>query len=162
MAIHENGLVVIGAPAFAPFIGRLLKGTPFSITYDPAHNDEVISDGPPGSAHTMFIAKRDKVRNRFSSVYGLITVLPGQPGRDRPERTLIFSGITGSPGAQAAVQFFSSRTALRELRERFIKEGQATFPSAYQVVVRCGVDNEAAINAVYETHRTIAVPPVIE
>lgn len=162
MAIHETGLVVIGAPAFTPFVGRLLKGTPFSVTFDPVQNDEVIVEGPSASPKTVFTAKRDKASNRFSSVYGLITVLPRQPGRDRPERTLIFTGITGSPGAEAAVQFFSSPAALRDLKERFRREGHQSFPPAYQVVVRCGVDFEAAINSVYETHRVIAVPPVIE
>jgi hypothetical protein len=92
----------------------------------------------------------------------LITVLPSQPGRERPERTIIFSGITGSPGAQAAVEFFTSPAALRDLQARFRREGFNRFPAAYQVVVRCGVDAEVAINSVYETHRVMTTPPVIE
>ena len=89
-------------------------------------------------------------------------MLPSQPGRERPERTFLFSGIMGSPGAQAAVQFFSSATAMRELLTKFRAEGHREFPPAYQVVVRCGVDAEVAINVVYETHRVMASVPVIE
>lgn len=155
MAIHERGLVIIGGPTYTGVAMRMLKGTPFSIRYDQSLNDEVVTDG-----HTVLAPKR--VANRFSTVYGLITVLPSQPGRNRPERTLIFSGITGSPGAQAAAQFFASPAALRDLLTRFRKEGHEDFPAAYQVVVRCGVDREASINSVYERHRAMASTPVIE
>jgi hypothetical protein len=126
MAVHERGLVVIGGPAYTGVAMRMLRNTPFSITYDPSLNDEVVTDG-----HINFVPKR-RVANRFSTVYGLITVLPSQPGRNRPERTVLFSGITGSPGAQAALQFFTSPSALRDLRARFRSEGHATFPAAYQ------------------------------
>ena len=156
MAIHERGLVVIGAPAYTGLAARMLKVMPYSIRFDEGMSDEVITDGRSVFAPTRAVA------NRFSTVYGLITVLPSQPGRSRPERTLIFSGITGSPGAQAAVQFFTSPAAMRDLRARFRKEGYAQWPAAYQVVVRCGVDREEAINSVYETHRILATPPVIE
>ena len=154
--IHERGLIVIGGPTYAALAARVLKGTPFSIRYDREANDEVISDG-----RVVFGPKRS-VDNRFSTVYGLITVLPSQPGRNRPERTIIFSGITGSPGAQAAVQFFTSAAALRDLQARFQKEGHGEFPAAYQVVVRSGVEREASINSVYETHRIMANAPVID
>lgn len=155
--IHERGLIVIGGPTYAALASRVLKGTPFSIRYDRELNDEVISDGK-----TIFAPKRG-IENRFSTVYGLITVLPSQPGRNRPERTVIFSGITGSPGAQAAVQFFTSPAALRDLEARFKKDGGHTgFPAAYQVVVRSGVEREASINSVYETHRIMAVTPIID
>lgn len=161
-AVHERGLVLIGSPTYTTFLARLLRITPLSIRYDPARNEEVISDGPAGTARNVFAAKRNTATNRFSTVYGLITVLPSQPGRERPQRTLIFSGIMGSPGAQAAVQFFTSPVAMRDLKERFRRDGHAEFPPAYQVVVRCGVDAEAAMNSVYETHRVMSSTPIIE
>lgn len=156
MAVHERAMVVIGGPAYTRVATRMLSGTPFSIRYDPSIKDEVITDG------LISFAPKRSAGNRFSTVYGLITILPSQPGRNRPERTLLFSGITGSPGAQAAVQFFTSPAALRDLLGRFRKEGQTSFPAAYQVVVRCGVDREASINSVYETHRIMPSVPVIE
>jgi hypothetical protein len=159
--IHETGLVVMGAPAYDRFLARILQTTPYSIWWDPVANDEVLGlksggGGPP------YIAKRDPQLHRYTKVYGLITVLPSQPGQLRPERMLIFAGFRGSPGAQGAIDYFRSPSALRDLERRFRQQGYATFPPAYQVVVRCGVDSETAINAVYETHVVIPNTPIIE
>ena len=81
--IHETGLVVIGAPAYTRFLARILQTTPYSIWWDPVANDEVLGlksggGGPP------YIAKRDPQLHRYTKVYGLITVLPSQPGQSRP------------------------------------------------------------------------------
>jgi hypothetical protein len=159
--IHENGLVVIGAPAYTRFLARILQTTPYSIWWDPVANDEVLGMKHGGSGHP-YIAKRDPRLHRYSTVYGLITVLPSQPGQSRPERMLIFAGFRGSPGAQGAIDYFRSPASLRDLEHRFRQQGYSTFPPAYQVVVRCGVDSETAINAVYETHIVIPSTPVIE
>uniref|UniRef100_Q022J4 Uncharacterized protein n=1 Tax=Solibacter usitatus (strain Ellin6076) TaxID=234267 RepID=Q022J4_SOLUE len=159
--IHENGLVVIGAPAYTRFLARILQTTPYSIWWDPVANDEVLGMKHGGSGHP-YIAKRDPQLHRYTTVYGLITVLPSQPGQSRPERMLIFAGFRGSPGAQAAIDYFRSPTALRDLERRLRQQGYATFPPAYQVVVRCGVDSETAINAVYEAHIVIPNTPLIE
>jgi len=74
----------------------------------------------------------------------------------------VFAGFSGSPGAQAAIDFFRSPSSLRELQKRFRQQGYAKFPPAYQVIVRCGVDMETAINAVYENHVVLDSVPVIE
>lgn len=161
MAIHENGLLVIGAPAYTAYAARVLKSTPYSIWFDPERNDEILGERMAANQH-VYQARRAPQTARYTSVYGLITVLPSQPGRPRPERTLIFSGIMGSPGAQAALEFFRSPASLRDLQKRFRQQGYSHFPPAYQVVVRCGVDAETAINAVYEDHRVMSTVPVIE
>jgi len=158
-SIHENGLIIIGAPAFMPYAERILNATPYSIWFDEESNEEVIGDKVDGIG---FAAKRNPQTTRYSTVYALITVLPSQPGRQRPERTILFSGIMGSPGPQAAIDYFRSPASLKDLRERFRREGLPSFPPAYQVVVRCGVDSEMAINAVYEAHRVMSTVPVIE
>ncbi len=161
MAIHENGLLVIGAPGYTAYASRVLRVTPYSIWFDTQANEEVLGQRlVPGSP--VYRARRDPQTARYSTVYGLITVLPSQPGRPRPERTVIFSGIMGSPGAQAALEFFRSTAGLHEMQERFRKEGYTRFPGAYQIVVRCGVDAETAMNAVYETHKAMSRVPVIE
>ncbi len=161
--VQGNGLLAVGSPTYSPAIARVLKAMPFSIRYDPALNEEVISDGAPGStARRTYVPKRNSATTYFSNVYGLITVLPSQPGRERPERTIIFSGITGSSGAHAAAVFFTSPAAMRDLQRRFAAQGHNHFPPAYQVVVRCGLDGFAALNAVYEAHQVIDRPPVIE
>jgi hypothetical protein len=159
--IHENGLVVIGAPAYDRFLARILQNTPYSIWWDPVANDEVLRLKSGGGGH-RYLAKRDPQLHSYTTVYGLITVLPSQPGQSRPERMLIFAGFRGSPGAQAASDYFRSPAALRDLERRFRQQGYSTFPPAYQVVVRCGVDSETAINAVYETHIIIPNTPIIE
>jgi hypothetical protein len=159
--IHENGLVVIGAPAYTRFLARILQNTPYSIWWDPVANDEVLRLKSGGGGH-RYLAKRDPQLHSYTTVYGLITVLPSQPGQSRPERMLIFAGFRGSPGAQAASDYFRSPAALRDLERRFRQQGYSTFPPAYQVVVRCGVDSETAINAVYETHIIIPNTPIIE
>jgi hypothetical protein len=161
--VQGNGLLAVGSPTYSPYIARVLKAMPFSIRYDPALNEEVISDGAPGSAvRRVYVPKRDSATTYFSNSYGLITVLPSQPGRERPERTIIFSGITGSSGAHAAATFFTSPAAIRDLQRRFAAQGHSHFPPAYQVVVRCGLDGFAALNAVYEAHQIIDRTPVIE
>jgi hypothetical protein len=160
-AIHENGLVVIGAPSYTEYLARILKATPYAIWFDPAVNMEVLGPRPGVNGHT-YLPKRNPLTNRYSTVYGLITVLPSQPGHSRPERMLVFAGFTGSPGAQGAIDFFRSPAALRDLERRFRREGYNGFPPAYQVVVRCGVDTETALNAVYETHVVLNSVPVIE
>lgn len=43
----------------------------------------------------------------LTKAYGLITVLPSQPGSEAGAQTVIFSGIT-SAGPQAALEFFRS------------------------------------------------------
>jgi hypothetical protein len=159
-AIHENGVVVIGAPSYTEYLARILKATPYSIWFDPAVNMEVLGRRSEVNGK-IYLAKRNP-QNRYSTVYGLITVLPSQPGHSRPERMLVFAGFTGSPGAQGAIDFFRSPAALRDLERRFRQEGHNGFPPAYQVVVRCGVDTETALNAVYETHVVLNAVPVIE
>lgn len=160
-AIHENALIVIGAPSYTAYLTRILKSTPYSIWFEPTLNDEVMGRrGAP--AAELYTPKRDAPKGRYSTVYGLITVLPGQPGHPRPERTLIFAGFAGSPGAQGAIDYFRSSAALEDLAKRFRQEGQKGFPPAYQVIVRCGVDGETAISAVYEKHVVMRTPPVIE
>jgi hypothetical protein len=160
-AIHENGLVVIGAPSYTQYLARILKATPYAIWFDSAVNMEVLGPRAGVNGHT-YLPKRNPQTNRYSTVYGLITVLPSQPGHSRPERMLVFAGFTGSPGAQGAIDFFRSPAALRDLERRFRHDGYNGFPPAYQVVVRCGVDTETALNAVYETHIVLDSVPVIE
>jgi len=161
MAIHENALLIIGAPSYTAYMARLLKATPYSIWFDEAGNEEVLGRRLDPKAQ-LYRARRDPQTSRFLTVYGLATLLPGQPGRPRPERTMNFCGFMGSAGAQAALEFFRSPAALRDLKQRFRQQGLAGFPGAYQLVVRCGVDNDVAINAVYQDHMVLTTVPIIE
>ncbi len=64
---------------------------------------------------------------------------------------LILSGSHSSCTIGAA-EFFSSASHLRELLQRFRREGYAGFPSAYQVVVGCTADSVLPLSVRYESH----------
>jgi len=75
------------------------------------------------------------------------------------KKTIAFSGIT-SAGPQAAMEVFKSAAGLQELQKQLAKQGYARFPSAYQVVVRCGLDRNLALNWAYQTHKVITAQPL--
>jgi hypothetical protein len=88
--------------------------------------------------------------------YGLITVLPGPGPNDDTRRIVLFSGIS-SAGTQAAVEYFCSPANLRILKAR-MHDASGNLPASYQVVVRCSVVNNLALDWAYETHRVIEKP----
>ncbi len=156
-AFRGRNVLLIGSPNYSPYAGRILASTPFTVRYDEVQHEEVISDGVPGvSGITVYRPKRDAF-GELVEVYGLLTVVPSQFA-DRREQTVIFSGVTGA-GPQAAMEFFSSPSSLRELKQRFLKQGHASMPHSYQVVLRCGVDRALALTWKYEAHRVITQPP---
>jgi hypothetical protein len=84
---------------------------------------------------------------------GLVTVLPAEGSANRA-RTVIISGITPT-GTEAAMEYFSSGQALRDLRQRFSREGSAGFPAAYQVVVKCRSKDTFLLASEYAAHKVI-------
>ncbi len=158
LALRGRNLLLIGSPNYSPYAARILRGTPFSVRYDPVKREEVIADGAPeaGGVH-VFRPKRDEFGD-LSQVYGLLTVLPSNGSPDGRQRTVVFSGIT-SAGPQAAMEFFSSEPSMRDLQARFARDGYSNLPPAYQVVVRCGVDRALALTSMYEAHRAIKQVP---
>ena len=153
-ALRGRNVILIGSPNYSPLAARFLMNTPFSVHYDPIKKEEVVSDGQPdhGAKH-IFRPTRDEL-GMLTKAYGLITVLPSQAPGEGHARTVIFSGIT-SAGPQAALEFFRSPDALRVLKSKLREQGYASFPPAYQVVVRCGLDHNLALNWEYETHRVM-------
>jgi hypothetical protein len=85
---------------------------------------------------------------------GLITVLPSD-GPGSTARTVIISGITPT-GAEAAMEYFASPSALRDLRRRFRQEGYSGFPAAYQVVVKCRSKDTFLLASEYVAHQVLA------
>lgn len=159
-ALRGRNVVLIGSPNYSPVAARFLLNTPFSVHYDPIRREEVVSDGAPEhGAKRIFRPSEDEV-GMLTKAYGLITVLPSQPVGEGHAQTVIFSGIT-SAGPQAALEFFRSPDALRLLKAKFRQEGYTHFPPAYQVVVRCGLDHNLALNWEYETHQVIKGTPLI-
>jgi hypothetical protein len=96
----------------------------------------------------------------LTKAYGLVTILPSQPDGEGGTRTLIFSGIT-SAGPQAALEFFRSPEGLAVLKAKLRREGLTKFPLAYQVIVRCGLDHNLALNWEYEAHQVMKESPLL-
>jgi hypothetical protein len=154
-ALRGRNVLVIGSPNYSPFAAQILQKSPFSVRYDPVTKLEVISADPSSQEPAIaYSAERDQESMGLKRAYGLITVLPS-PG-DHSHRIILFSGIS-SAGTQAAVEFFSSPASLRNLKLRMGR----TPPPSYQVVIRCGVVNNLALDWTYETHRILEKPPLI-
>lgn len=159
-ALRGRNVVLIGSPNYSPLAARFLMNTPFSVHYDPIRLQEVVSDGVPGNgAKQVFRPSYDQF-GRLTRAYGLLTVLPSESYPENRSRIFIFSGIT-SAGPQAALEFFQSPEALRILESKLKASGMTTFPQAYQVVIRCGLDHNLALNWEYETHRAIRNSPLL-
>ena len=155
-ALRGRNVIMIGSPNYSPFAGRVLADAPFSVRYDPVSREEVISDNPTDKRRQLtFRPERDEYGKR-SMAYGLVTVLPSQAGDGNAE-TVIFSGITAA-GPQAAMEFFKSASDLRTLKLQF--GAGKKFPPAYQVVVRCALDHNLALNWAYVTSRILKRSPL--
>jgi hypothetical protein len=123
----------------------------YTIRYDPARLEEIVTDQPPGrTSPADFVSQRGVGGRSFGLFYGLLTVIPTE-GSERRRRTAIVSGVS-SACAHGAMEFFTSAPHLRALKQRFAAEGLSTFPDAYQVVIRCTVDNSTLITFDYEKH----------
>ncbi|HYP09049.1 MAG TPA: hypothetical protein VER03_22675 [Bryobacteraceae bacterium] len=84
---------------------------------------------------------------------GLLTVLPSD-GSNGSKRTVIFAGANSS-GSQAAAEFFSSPSALADLKQRFAKEGIAGFPHAYQMVLKGVAEGQSVLSYSYQEHHVL-------
>ena len=159
-ALRDRNVILIGSPNYSPYAARVLGGSAFTVRYDPASREEVVAEqpgAPNASAPLMFKPDRNEFGTR-TTAYGLITVFPSQ-GREASTRTVVFSGITAA-GPQAAMEFFKSARDLQGLKAKLAAQGYRHFPNAYQVVVRCALDHNLALNWSYVTHRVLDRNPL--
>lgn len=153
-ALRGRSVILIADPQNSTTAANLLANTPLTLDFDPGVQDVVVRDRV-GAAHTVWAGKRGPDL-RYTEVYGLISMLPGQgETTGGAHRTLIFSGIT-SVGAHGAADFFSKPDGLNVFLRRLSSEGYSTFPSAYQIVVRCVSSDTLLVSTEYVTHRVIA------
>lgn len=153
---RNRNVVLIGMPENSPIADRLLARGGFKVGFDEAIHRETIV-GPlrgPGAPKT-YITKRNS--SDLVESHALITVLPGEGDSGSQHRMLILSGSHSSCTIGAA-EFFSSASHLRELRERFRREGYNSFPSAYQVIVGCTADSVLPLSIQYESHLVLTSP----
>jgi hypothetical protein len=133
--IRKHNTILFGAPQDSNMITDLLSGGGVHFRYSPTH-DIVLQKGDGSVENAPYYMIGSRANHASFVTYGLITVVPSLGAESQGTKTIVFSGIT-SVGAQGAAEFFSSAVHMRELRDRFRKEGLAGFPVAYQVVVRC-------------------------
>lgn len=150
-ALRGRSVVLIADPQNSNTAAQRLEHTPVTLVFDPALQDVVVRERT--GAQTVWAGKRGSDK-RYTEVYGLITVLPGEGEAAGPHHVLILSGLT-SVGAQGAAEFFSRPESLRVLRDRLAAEGYAGFPAAYQVVVRCVSNDTLLLSTEYAAHRVI-------
>lgn len=151
-ALRGHNVVLIADPQYSIEASQRLAGTPITLTFDPAEKDVVVRE--TGGSHTVWAGKRGQDK-RYTEVYGLITVLPADGGGTPLHHMVIFSGMT-SVGTQGAAEFFARPESLRVLRDKLAAQGYSGFPSAYQVVVKCGSNDTLLLSAEYAAHRVIA------
>jgi hypothetical protein len=151
-ALRGRNVILIGDPQNSNMAARRLENTPLTLDFDPGAQDVVVRER--GGAHAVWAGVRGPDK-RYTVVYGLISMLPGEGESDGLHHTLIFSGLT-SVGAHGAAEFFSRPETLHILRERLAAAGYKKFPSAYQVLVRCRSDDTLLLGTEYVTFRVIA------
>ena len=151
-ALRGRNVILIADPQNSNMAARRLETTPLTLDYDAQLQDVVIRER--AGAHAVWAGVRGPDK-RYTQVYGLITVLPGEGETAGQHHTLIFSGLT-SVGTHGAAEFFSRAESLRVLRDRFAGEGYSRFPSAYQVLVRCRSDDTLLLGTEFVTDRVMA------
>lgn len=150
-ALRGRNVILIADPQNSNVAAQRLEHTPLTLEFDERAQDVVVRER--AGARTVWVGKRG-LDKRYTEVYGLVTVLPGEGEAAGPHRTVVFSGIT-SVGTHGAAEFFSRPESLRALRDRFRSEGFSGFPSAYQVLVRCRSDDTLLLGTEYLAHRAI-------
>jgi hypothetical protein len=158
-AVRGRNLVFFGNPEYSDLAGALLEGAAWTVDYDSAGRARILRPQKEGSAYKTYAPEADWQRR---STFGLITVLPNAESVVPQERDAAIASravvvsCTNSQGCQAAADFFASASRMSELRDRFRAEGQAGFPPAYQVVVRCDLHLSQPVAGGYEAHAVLA------
>ncbi len=149
--LRGRNVLLIGSPNYSPLAARFLMNAPLSVHYDPVNGEEVVSDGVTDGSSKLTFRPLHNEHGMLTQAYGLITILPSQPPGMGEAQTIILSGIT-SAGPQAALEFLRSGDSLRVLTRKLKEQGYAKFPSAMQIVVRCGLDHNLALSWEYAFH----------
>ncbi len=149
-ALRNRNAILFGAPVDSDAITKALEKTPLTVDYEPSVREFVIRDRSKGE---ILVPRKDP-NGQFLDVYGLITVMYTRESDHGRLGTVVFSGIT-STGTHGAAEFFSSPRSMRELLDRFRREGRRGFPQSYQVVVRCTFSNLLLLTYEYHSHRVL-------
>jgi hypothetical protein len=142
-ALRGRNLLLLGNPEYSHATARLLERVPWTVAYDVSYRDRVVRSNA-GAADRVFTPTRDE-QGAVTGALGLITVLPSEGASDGAPLATVIVSCTSAAGCQAAVEFLSSPSSLRDLRDRLGGQGRAGFPPAYQVVIQSPVFQSAQV-----------------
>lgn len=149
-ALRRRSAVLFGSSWYSRSTSILLEKTPWTLRLDKdTRQVGLIGQGPRSGQ--KFLPVRGS-RGDYREVFGLVSVLPNDSSADGDRTIVVFSGLT-SAGTHAAAAFFTSSVNLRDLAERFRREGVSGWPRAFQVIVRCRASDDVQLLSYgYETH----------
>jgi hypothetical protein len=150
--LRGRNLLLFGNPEYSHATARLLERVPWTVAYDASCRDRVVRPSA-ATGGKVFTPTRDE-RGAVTGTLGLITVLPGEGPADGAALGTIIISCTNAGGCQAAMEFLSSPSSLRDLRDRLRQDGLSGFPPAFQAVVRSPVflSAQAISGGNYEAH----------
>ena len=154
IALRARSAVLVASPWYSQSASVLLEKTPWTTRWDEATRQVGIF-GQGTREGKWFVPKRGP-RGEYEEVFGLVTVLPNDAGSDGAHSIVVLSGLT-SAGTHAAATFFTSGSDLKNLAERFRRDGLNSWPKSYQVVVRCRTSEDSQLlSYTYETHEILS------
>ena len=121
------------------------------VAHDPATGRLVIRERVKPPSEPPAFSRREAKPNEAAEVYGLLTVLPSDSEPGQLHRILIVSGVS-NVGIQGAMEYFASAERLTDLKHRFLQDKLASFPKAYQIVVRCTAEDSLLLSCDYAAH----------
>ena len=153
-ALRDRNAVVLGRPEYSPAAEFMLSNKPMSIAYSSVAKEYVLKVACGSSPSKSYSDSASQAgRARDDDRYGLITVVsPDSPSGGT--RVVHFSGLA-SAGTQAAAEYFSSATQLRQLAAKFKADGIRGFPRSYQVLVRAKAIAMLPVQMEYVSHCVI-------
>jgi len=143
-AIAAQRAIVLGGAEYSRTTRQLMERGAYEIRYDPGRREEVLVKRDGKWERTL-----ERRAGGIVTSFGLITVLGSGP--ERPASAISMTGLS-SAGIQAAMEFFSSASALARLKHEMIATGTRNFPTAYQVVVRSTAYEDQMLSYHYEAH----------
>lgn len=151
-ALRGRNLLLFGNPEYSHATARLLERAPWTVAYDASYRDRVVRS--TGKTDAKVLTPNRDEGGAVTGALGLITVLPGEGASDGTPLGTIIISCTSAGGCQAAMEFLSSPSSLRDFQARLRQEGRPGFPPAYQAVVRSPVflSAQAISGGAYEAH----------
>jgi hypothetical protein len=151
-ALRGRNVILLGNSQISNIANEELLRGMWTIDFEPSVGRVAVVNQKAKDRPTPFLGNYGKP-GEPTWCCGLITVLPTE-GSGNHARTVIVSGITPT-GSEAAMEYFSSPAAVRDLKQRFAREGIPGFPAAYQVVVKCRSKDTFLLASEYATHQVL-------